>query len=100
MNIAILGCYRRFNAYMETLPKLSADINVMYVCDVDQVRLSDAKAKVTELMGYAPNAEGDLRKVLDDKKVEAVMVSLPDHWHAPATFMAVKAGKHVYLEKP
>ena len=42
----------------------------------------------------------DLRKVLDDKSVDAVIVATPDHWHAPATILACDAGKHVYVEKP
>ncbi len=100
MNIAIIGCYRRFDAYMETLPKLAGDINLAYVCDVDQVRLDRAAARVNESMGYMPGKEQDLRKILDDNKVDAIFNATPDHWHAPATFMALKAGKHVYLEKP
>jgi len=100
MNIAIIGCYRRFNGLMESLPKLSSELNILYVCDVDQVRLNDAQAKVNETMGYSPATEVDLRKILDDNKVDAIINATPDHWHAPATFMALKAGKHVYLEKP
>ncbi|MBN1789364.1 MAG: Gfo/Idh/MocA family oxidoreductase [Bacteroidales bacterium] len=100
MNIAILGCYRRFNALMESLPKLSDDLNIAFVCDVDQKRLSEAQAKVKEKMGMMPGAEEDLRKILENKGVDAIINATPDHWHAPATFMALQAGKHVYLEKP
>jgi predicted dehydrogenase len=45
-------------------------------------------------------AETDIRKVLDDKSVTAVVVSAPDHWHALATLWAAERGKHVYVEKP
>jgi predicted dehydrogenase len=45
-------------------------------------------------------AETDIRKVLDDKSVTAVVVSAPDHWHALATIWAAERGKHVYVEKP
>lgn len=47
-----------------------------------------------------PKAETDIRKVLDDKSVTAVVVSAPDHWHALATLWAAERGKHVYVEKP
>ena len=47
-----------------------------------------------------PKAETDIRKVLDDKSVTAVVVSAPDHWHALATIWAAERGKHVYVEKP
>jgi predicted dehydrogenase len=42
----------------------------------------------------------DLRRVLDDKAVQAVWIATPDHWHAPAAILAANAGKHVYVEKP
>jgi predicted dehydrogenase len=47
-----------------------------------------------------PATETDIRKVLDDKSVTAVVVSAPDHWHALATIWAAERGKHVYVEKP
>jgi len=42
----------------------------------------------------------DFRKLLDDKDIQAVVVSTPDHWHALLTIMACAAGKDVYVEKP
>ena len=100
MNFAMIGCNRRFNALMDSLPKLKDDLNIVYVCDVDQTRLADAQAKVNEKMGTMPGKEEDLRKILEDKGIDAIINATPDHWHAPATFMALQAGKHVYLEKP
>jgi predicted dehydrogenase len=47
-----------------------------------------------------PKAETDIRKVLEDKSVTAVVVAAPDHWHALATIWAAERGKHVYVEKP
>ena len=58
-----------------------------------------AKA-VAKITGKAPKVVTDLRRVLDDKSVDAVTVATPDHWHAPATILACDAGKHVYVEKP
>ena len=45
-------------------------------------------------------AVSDMRRVLDDKAVDAVLVATPDHWHSPASILACDAGKHVYVEKP
>ena len=42
----------------------------------------------------------DLREILDDPDIDAVMIATPDHWHTPAAIMACQAGKHVYVEKP
>src|SRR5439155_8263491 len=47
-----------------------------------------------------PKVEKDVRKVLGDKDVTALVVAAPDHWHALATVWACQAGKHVYVEKP
>jgi predicted dehydrogenase len=75
-------------------------VDVAWVCDVDQRRLDDAAAEITELTGKTPKMEKDMRRVFDDKDVDAVVIGLPDHWHAPATILACEAGKHVYVEKP
>ncbi len=100
VNIAMIGCYRRFNALMEAMPRLTEHLNITHVCDVDAKRLMDAQSAVTTKMGQQPKAEADLRKILNEKEVDAVVIATPDHWHAPAAFMALEAGKHVYLEKP
>jgi len=100
LNVALIGCYRRFGAYMDSWPALNNDLNIAWVCDVDQQRLDAARDKVNTVVGYQPKTETDLRKILDDKSVDAIFIATPDHWHAPATFMALQAGKHVYLEKP
>src|SRR5262245_50574486 len=76
------------------------DVEIAYVCDVDKKRLADAAKAVEDGSKKAPQAVGDMRKVLDDKAVDAVFIATPDHWHAPAAILALDAGKHVYVEKP
>jgi predicted dehydrogenase len=76
------------------------DVEVAYVCDPDEKRLAAAAAKVEKESGKAPKAVKDLRQVLDDRRVDAVFIATPDHWHAPASILALDAGKHVYVEKP
>ena len=49
---------------------------------------------------FKPNFVQDLRRVLDDKDIDAVAVAIPNHWHALATIWGLQAGKHVYIEKP
>lgn len=73
---------------------------VKYACDVDRRRAAAAAAAVEEAGGRAVEPLGDLRHMLDDPEVDAVVFALPAHWHAPATIMACQAGKHVYVEKP
>jgi predicted dehydrogenase len=76
------------------------DVDVAYVCDVDRDRLAAAAQAVASSSGKPPQAVSDLRKVLDDRSVDAVFIATPDHWHAPAAIIALHAGKHVYVEKP
>lgn len=76
------------------------DVRVKYVCDVDKNRLNKAAEKVLDNSGNPAEAVGDMRRVFDDKDVDAVFIATPDHWHAPAAILALDAGKHVYVEKP
>ncbi len=76
------------------------DVDVAYVCDVDRERLAEGSSIVEKGSNRAPKAVKDLRQVLDDRAVDAVWIATPDHWHAPASILALKAGKHVYVEKP
>ncbi len=74
-------------------------ISLDYVCDVDQKRLALAMRTV-EGRGAKPKAITDLRRMLDDPKLDAVFIATCNHWHAPAAILACAAGKHVYVEKP
>ena len=73
---------------------------IRYVCDVDSKNVENAAKAVALKQKAKVTTVGDLRKVLDDPAVYAVVIATPDHWHAPAAIMAVAAGKHVYVEKP
>jgi predicted dehydrogenase len=91
MKVALIGCGGRAKSHLSEFQKLA---KIAWVCDPDKSRL-DTFEKATGAKGT-----NDLRRVLDDKEVQAVVISTPDHWHAPAAIMACNAGKHVYVEKP
>jgi predicted dehydrogenase len=76
------------------------NVEVGYICDVDQQVLDKTIAEIEKLTGKKPKGEKDVRKLVEAKDLDAVVIAAPDHWHAPATLMALKAGKHVYVEKP
>ena len=73
---------------------------VLYVCDVDSRAADTCIAAVEKVQQKRPMAAPDFRKALEDKNLDALIVTAPDHWHAPAAILACAAGKHVYLEKP
>ena len=76
------------------------EVEIAWICDVDANRMGAAAKAVESSTGKAPRSDKDLRRVLEDKAVDAVIIATPDHWHAPATILACDAGKHVYVEKP
>jgi predicted dehydrogenase len=76
------------------------DLTFSSVCDPDSTRAAAAAKTIQELTGQTPRIEKDMRRVLDDPGVQAVVIATPDHWHAPAAILAAAAGKHVYVEKP
>lgn len=76
------------------------DVDLKYICDVDQNVLEPAMKIAEESQGKRPQWIEDIRHVLDDKEIDGIVVSTPMHWHAPMTILACEAGKDVYVEKP
>jgi predicted dehydrogenase len=74
-------------------------VKIVALCDADQSHL-DRELKAARDHGEKVAAYHDPRKVFDDKNVDAVIIALPNHWHALATVWACQAGKDVYVEKP
>lgn len=70
------------------------------VCDCDSVALGRCCNAIEKITGIRPREERNYRRMLESKDIDAVIIAMPDHWHAPAAIMALKAGKHVYVEKP
>lgn len=102
INVAVLGIRNQGTVHLKNLCSLkdSHNVQVKTVCDADE-RLFDAAVKlVSEQTGVKPGTEWDLRKVFEDKDIDAVTIAMPNHWHALAAIWACQAGKHVYVEKP
>ena len=76
------------------------DVDIAYLCDIDENFFPDGQKLLSTAQRPEARVEKDLRRVLEDKSVDAVVVATPDHWHALATIWACQAGKHVYVEKP
>jgi len=108
INIGMIGMGRQ--AYLRNMKQFLAmeDVQLLAVCDVDSWRLDNAKKAIEG--HYAKRKPSgsykgcdtyvDFRDVLGRSDIDAVMISTPDHWHAPMALAAFEAGKDVSLEKP
>jgi predicted dehydrogenase len=84
------------------------NVEIKTLCDVDEnlaaERINDARtieeAKKKGALPFEPKYVQDLRRVMEDKDIDAVVIATPNHWHALATSWALQNGKHVYVEKP
>tara|TARA_B100000678_G_scaffold265070_1_gene248980 strand:+ start:2243 stop:3478 length:1236 start_codon:yes stop_codon:yes gene_type:complete len=105
VRVGIMGVNGRGNALAQSFARIAGS-EVTYICDVDSRAVTKTIAAVSEsrngsfLQQRRPTGVTDVRRVLDDPDVDALVIAAPDHWHAPATIMALQAGKHVYVEKP
>lgn len=91
LNIGIIGTANRAKSNIAGVEHE----NIVALCDVDEIFLAAAKERFPQAKAYA-----DFRKLLEQSDIDAVVISTPDHTHAPATAMALRAGQHVYCEKP
>jgi predicted dehydrogenase len=99
INVAVMGVNSRGFAVSTNFARQEG-CEVMHVCDVDSRAAAKCIGALEKIQDKRPKATPDFRKALEDKDVDVLIVTCPDHWHAPAAILACKAGKHVYLEKP
>ncbi len=114
VRVGVMGVNGRGTVLAQTFARAEG-AEVAYICDVDARAVEKAVAAVSEpqtveadgatrtqpaLQAQRPAGVADFRRALDDADVDALVIAAPDHWHAPATLLALQAGKHVYVEKP
>ena len=98
VRVAVMGCRVRGKQLLPVFLK-QPNVEITHVIDPDESLYADI-LKLAKDQTTPPKTETDVRKVLEDKSVDALVVAAPDHWHALATVWACQAGKHVYCEKP
>jgi len=99
LRVAVIGVRGRGKDHVSSLCNLDG-VRVTTICDVDRNVIGPAMKTVAARNGSEPKYVQDLRRVFDDKDVDAVSIATPNHWHALATIWACQAGKDVYVEKP
>src|SRR6266511_3042107 len=93
-NVILIGCGNRGISGHGRRARRSRSLELVAVCDIDQGRLDTAQQQL-EVPG-----ERDYRKLLDRADVQAVIVATTAPYHVPIALDAVRAGKHVLVEKP
>jgi predicted dehydrogenase len=100
VNVGVIGIHGMGQNHISEYQKLS-NVNVAALCDVDENLFAERVKKLfTDAGRSKPKIYTDLRKLLEDKDIDAVSVVTPNHWHALAAIWAIQAGKHVSVEKP
>jgi predicted dehydrogenase len=98
VRVAIVGCRGKGAAHIDDFRQVKG-VRVAALCDVDAEILAKHVAAFAK-RGEKVAAYRDVRALLDDKSIDAVVVATPNHWHALITVWACQAGKDVYVEKP
>jgi len=93
--IAIMGLGRRYPQFAPCIADKENNIELLYLCDVMKSQREKALATFSKLINCKPVLENDIRKVLDDSKLDALFNAAPDHWHTLAAIMGCQAGKNV-----
>lgn len=99
VNVAVVGIRSRGREHYETFSKIP-NTQVGTLVDIDERLFPAALQRIGELSSHQVRTEVDLRRVLEDKDVDAIAIATPNHWHALQTIWACQAGKDVYVEKP
>ncbi|MDQ1473896.1 MAG: hypothetical protein QOJ99_5376 [Bryobacterales bacterium] len=99
IRIATVGLRGRGKSHLQAFTSLPK-VDLVAICDIDDSVLATASKFVTEKRGSAPAVYKDLRKLLEDKSIDAISIATPNHQHTMQTIWACQAGKDVYVEKP
>ena len=99
IRLSSIGVNSRGHSLAQNFSKMGT-CEVVHVCDVDSRAIEKCCNSVEKITSHKPAGYKDFRKSLESPDVDAVVIATPDNWHAPAAMLAMKAGKHVYLEKP
>lgn len=99
VRVAVMGLRGRGKSLASLFAGLK-DVRVAALCEVDGRLVPDVARRLQDQGQPAPRAEKDVRRLLDDKSIDALVIATPNHWHALATVWACQSGKDVYVEKP
>ncbi|MBD3383822.1 gfo/Idh/MocA family oxidoreductase [candidate division KSB1 bacterium] len=98
IHMAVVGFHSKGRQHIEKFHQ-HPNARVVALCDVDEEVLNREKEKFSK-RNEPVKIYRDVRRLLDDKDIDAVAVATPDHWHVLMGIWTCQAGKHLYIEKP
>jgi predicted dehydrogenase len=112
IRVGVIGFNGRGNAHIDAWRSIDG-VELVALCEADEAVLNRGYSRVmknepaTRPAASAPNVAApriskyrDVRKLLDDKEIDAISIATPNHWHSLMTVWGCQAGKDVYVEKP
>jgi predicted dehydrogenase len=101
IRVAVAGIHGRGNDHIKELLDLKNEkLEIVTLIDPDSSLFASHQKTIREKSGKEPTCVQDVRKVLEDKNIDAITIATPNHWHSLMTIWACQAGKDVYVEKP
>ncbi len=97
--LGLIGSGSRGLSTIVSTCQINANVVIKTVCDVNDLKAAKAISTIEKVLGYKPLRSKNMKEVFNDKEVDAVWISTPEHWHSLATVWACQAGKDVYVEK-
>jgi len=98
VRVAICGLHGRGQDHIQGYSALN-NVEIAALCDIDESVLRERLAELSKA-GSQPKTYVDVRKLLEDKSIDAISIATPNHWHSLMAIWGCQAGKDVYVEKP
>src|SRR5580698_4648208 len=99
VRIATIGLRGRGNDHIKSI-HATPNVELVAICDIDENVITERLGSIEKLGMPKPRVFGDVRKLLEDKSIDAITIAAPNHWHSLMAIWGCQAGKDVYVEKP
>ena len=99
VRVACVGVRGRGRSHIRAYSQMP-NVEIAAICDIDESVLNARLGELEKAKGKRPAGYTDLRKLLEDKSIDAISIATPNHHHTLQTIWACQAGKDVYVEKP
>jgi predicted dehydrogenase len=96
--VAVMGVNSRGSYLAKSFASLEG-VEVAYICDIEEKAIQNGLNALKDAP-RKPVVVHDIRRLVEQKDFDALIIAAPDHWHAPAAILGASHGKHVYVEKP